>query len=288
MYEKEKDGEEESELRERKDQKEEDGVSSEEEEEEEELLCMEPAGSRYCLLSPCVCLRCPSAPPFEPDVYPACLAAAPDPDLDSGLLNLRQGGSSAGTEAPQRTEPEGLSDPSRPPELQREEGAGGPSLPRDRAPQLGQRAPTAGIYPRIYPRIYPSLSQWDFTGDRQTQAELSRKQETVTWEKDVQLTKNNMNSDLLHHLSVCISAVADQLQTNSSSDLRFILHSVFDHNTNKRQTEENDQERALSRLSVGSCSFCSASKLCRKTTKLCRSCGKVFCCSLPPFHQISV
>ncbi|KAK3595813.1 hypothetical protein CHS0354_014629 [Potamilus streckersoni] len=38
------------------------------------------------------------------------------------------------------------------------------------------------------------------------------------------------SGDLIHRLFVCISGVADQLQTNYASDLRHILKSVFDMN----------------------------------------------------------
>ncbi|ESO90839.1 hypothetical protein LOTGIDRAFT_87572, partial [Lottia gigantea] len=38
------------------------------------------------------------------------------------------------------------------------------------------------------------------------------------------------SSDMIHRLFVCISGVADQLQTNFASDLRNILRAVFDMN----------------------------------------------------------
>ncbi|KFM61952.1 Lateral signaling target protein 2-like protein, partial [Stegodyphus mimosarum] len=44
--------------------------------------------------------------------------------------------------------------------------------------------------------------------------------------------------DLLHKLFVCVSGVADQLQTNYASDLRNILKSVFDMNCSQIQVSE--------------------------------------------------
>lgn len=44
--------------------------------------------------------------------------------------------------------------------------------------------------------------------------------------------------DLLHKLFVCVSGVADQLQTNYASDLRNILKSVFDMNCSQSQIVE--------------------------------------------------
>ncbi|GFY40745.1 lateral signaling target protein 2 homolog [Trichonephila inaurata madagascariensis] len=50
--------------------------------------------------------------------------------------------------------------------------------------------------------------------------------------------------DLLHKLFVCVSGVADQLQTNYASDLRNILKCVFDmncNNENQQETCDNSQ-----------------------------------------------
>ncbi|GIY69056.1 lateral signaling target protein 2 homolog [Caerostris extrusa] len=47
--------------------------------------------------------------------------------------------------------------------------------------------------------------------------------------------------DLLHKLFVCVSGVADQLQTNYASDLRNILKCVFDMNCNHQDTCDNSQ-----------------------------------------------
>nr|XP_042904972.1 lateral signaling target protein 2 homolog isoform X1 [Parasteatoda tepidariorum] len=49
--------------------------------------------------------------------------------------------------------------------------------------------------------------------------------------------------DLLHKLFVCVSGVADQLQTNYASDLRNILKSVFDMNCSQSQQEVCDNSQ---------------------------------------------
>ncbi|KAF8792286.1 lateral signaling target protein 2 homolog isoform X1 [Argiope bruennichi] len=47
--------------------------------------------------------------------------------------------------------------------------------------------------------------------------------------------------DLLHKLFVCVSGVADQLQTNYASDLRNILKCVFDMNCNQQDSCDNSK-----------------------------------------------
>lgn len=55
---------------------------------------------------------------------------------------------------------------------------------------------------------------------------------------------NRSSEDLLHRLFLCVSGVADQLQSTSASDLRNILKSVFQmsaaYNTEEDKIEEND------------------------------------------------
>ncbi|XP_025978401.2 lateral signaling target protein 2 homolog [Dromaius novaehollandiae] len=123
--------------------------------------------------------------------------------------------------------------------------------------------------------------------------------------------------DMLHTLFVCISGVADQLQTNFASDLRSILKTVFKivasqpqpaEETGASQAEEREARAAaaphvpncplcssaaeLHRAGVlpewvpdSSCSQCSA---CRSPFTLlrrrhhCRSCGKIFCSRCSP------
>uniref|UniRef100_G1KEJ7 FYVE-type domain-containing protein n=1 Tax=Anolis carolinensis TaxID=28377 RepID=G1KEJ7_ANOCA len=120
--------------------------------------------------------------------------------------------------------------------------------------------------------------------------------------------------DMIHTLFVCISGVADQLQTNFASDLRAILKSVFKIVTSR--TEElvvTDTGHAQLAQHLPFCFFpgalgppewvpdstCSHCMACRQPFTFlrrrhhCRSCGKIFCsrCSshlapLPHFRQL--
>ncbi|EFX86696.1 hypothetical protein DAPPUDRAFT_312971 [Daphnia pulex] len=54
------------------------------------------------------------------------------------------------------------------------------------------------------------------------------------------------SEDLIHRLFVCISGVADQLQTNFASDLRAILKAVFLINASPFQQETSEEERRSS------------------------------------------
>ncbi|KAL6477865.1 hypothetical protein MHYP_G00137000 [Metynnis hypsauchen] len=124
------------------------------------------------------------------------------------------------------------------------------------------------------------------------------------------------SSDLIHRLFVCISGVADQLQTNYASDLRSILKTLFEVMATK--SEEGDNEKQKKGPSLGSggledCALCqetiSSSELAAKARDgqfedppewvpdevcnsciackapftvirrkhHCRSCGKIFC-----------
>ncbi|KAH0629923.1 hypothetical protein JD844_012414 [Phrynosoma platyrhinos] len=130
--------------------------------------------------------------------------------------------------------------------------------------------------------------------------------------------------DMIHTLFVCISGVADQLQTNFASDLRAILKTVFKIVTSRTeelgvtdtgQTEmcvvptdsqatdcalcANNREDALGPpdwVPDSTCSHCMACRLpftFLRRRHHCRSCGKIFCsrCSshlapLPHFRQL--
>ncbi|KAG2455508.1 LST2 protein, partial [Polypterus senegalus] len=48
------------------------------------------------------------------------------------------------------------------------------------------------------------------------------------------------SSDMIHRLFVCISGVADQLQTNFASDMRLILKSVFEVTASKVEIDDQD------------------------------------------------
>nr|XP_061824870.1 lateral signaling target protein 2 homolog isoform X3 [Nerophis lumbriciformis] len=120
------------------------------------------------------------------------------------------------------------------------------------------------------------------------------------------------SSDLIHRLFVCISGVADQLQTNYASDLRSILKTLFEVMATKCEQGDNTvpvvrsavlEDCALCQETISSselaakareghfedppdwvpdevCSFCIACKAPFTVIRRkhhCRSCGKIFC-----------
>ncbi|KAM7403052.1 hypothetical protein PAMA_003805 [Pampus argenteus] len=125
------------------------------------------------------------------------------------------------------------------------------------------------------------------------------------------------SSDLIHRLFVCISGVADQLQTNYASDLRSILKTLFEVMATKCELGDNDKQKkagpVLRSAVLEDCALCqetiSSSELAAKAREghfedppdwvpdeacssciackapftvirrkhHCRSCGKIFC-----------
>uniref|UniRef100_H3BW55 Lateral signaling target protein 2 homolog n=1 Tax=Tetraodon nigroviridis TaxID=99883 RepID=H3BW55_TETNG len=125
------------------------------------------------------------------------------------------------------------------------------------------------------------------------------------------------SSDLIHRLFVCISGVADQLQTNYASDLRSILKTLFEVMATKIEQGDNDKQKkagpvlrsavledcvlcqeAISSSEVAakaregqfedppdwvpdeacnSCIACKAPFTVIRRKHHCRSCGKIFC-----------
>ncbi|XP_044022477.1 lateral signaling target protein 2 homolog isoform X3 [Siniperca chuatsi] len=125
------------------------------------------------------------------------------------------------------------------------------------------------------------------------------------------------SSDLIHRLFVCISGVADQLQTNYASDLRSILKTLFEVMATKCEQGDNDKQKkagpVLRSAVLEDCALCqetiSSSELAAKAREghfedppdwvpdeacnsciackapftvirrkhHCRSCGKIFC-----------
>ncbi|XP_069008327.1 lateral signaling target protein 2 homolog isoform X1 [Embiotoca jacksoni] len=125
------------------------------------------------------------------------------------------------------------------------------------------------------------------------------------------------SSDLIHRLFVCISGVADQLQTNYASDLRSILKTLFEVMATKCEEGEDDNQKkagpVLRSAVLEDCALCqetiSSSELAAKAREgqfedppdwvpdeacnsciackapftvirrkhHCRSCGKIFC-----------
>ncbi|CAC5405983.1 Lateral signaling target protein 2 homolog,Lateral signaling target protein 2 [Mytilus coruscus] len=77
-----------------------------------------------------------------------------------------------------------------------------------------------------------------YTSDSQDdeEIELAVKAAAVASKKEIR-SRFRSSSDLIHRLFVCISGVADQLQTNYAGDLRNILKSVFDMNSSSEPDE---------------------------------------------------
>ncbi|KAG9338551.1 hypothetical protein JZ751_025609 [Albula glossodonta] len=62
------------------------------------------------------------------------------------------------------------------------------------------------------------------------------------------------SSDLIHRLFVCISGVADQLQTNYASDLRSILKTLFEVMATKPEAENQEkQKKVVADMLTGVC-----------------------------------
>ncbi|XP_021116055.1 lateral signaling target protein 2 homolog isoform X3 [Heterocephalus glaber] len=138
---------------------------------------------------------------------------------------------------------------------------------------------------------------------------------TVTREKI--RSRFHGSHDLIHRLFVCISGVADQLQTNYASDLRSILKTLFEVMATKPETDDEEKlkkvTQSLRSAALEDCALCqetlSSSELAAKTRDgdfedppewvpdeacgfctackapftvirrkhHCRSCGKIFC-----------
>ncbi|KAM4854843.1 lateral signaling target protein 2 homolog isoform 1-T1 [Thomomys bottae] len=79
--------------------------------------------------------------------------------------------------------------------------------------------------------------------------------------------------DLIHRLFVCISGVADQLQTNYASDLRSILKTLFEVMATKPETDDKEKlkkvTQSLRNAALEDCALCqkplSSSELAAKT-----------------------
>ncbi|XP_069488223.1 lateral signaling target protein 2 homolog isoform X2 [Ambystoma mexicanum] len=68
------------------------------------------------------------------------------------------------------------------------------------------------------------------------------------------------SSDLIHRLFVCISGVADQLQTNYASDLRSILKTLFEVMATKPETEDKEKQKKVNQglrsAALEDCALC--------------------------------
>nr|XP_031361934.1 lateral signaling target protein 2 homolog [Lonchura striata domestica] len=103
-------------------------------------------------------------------------------------------------------------------------------------------------------------------------------------------SRYSSTKDMLHTLFVCISGVADQLQTNFASDMRSILKTVFKIVCSQAEPSEEQSYSTGARhlpewVPDSTCSQCSA---CRSPFTLlrrrhhCRCCGKIFCARCSP------
>ncbi|GAA6108794.1 lateral signaling target protein 2 homolog [Tachysurus ichikawai] len=70
------------------------------------------------------------------------------------------------------------------------------------------------------------------------------------------------SSDLIHRLFVCISGVADQLQTNYASDLRSILKTLFEVMATKSEQGDNEKQKKAPRIGSAGLEDCA---LCQET-----------------------
>ncbi|KAJ8015183.1 hypothetical protein DPEC_G00023490 [Dallia pectoralis] len=271
----------------------------------------------HCKLSPCVCFQCSGASQLEPDDNNrSCLTPAQDT-----CLHL----------CPPLSVIRGPAEQARSP---REQGKDRGHVLYPQNSSLWARGEQAeGVPLSVVNTTMPSRRN---SGDgkvehravktKYTLSKTSSNNREVMDHPDIQLACHNIRSrfnssrDLLHRLFVCISGVADQLQSNYSSELRTILKKLFEITTTKTDPVEEDKQR---KASVGlrdmavddcalcmewlssslpmeqdvhceelpawvpdeSCSFCTACNapftIIRKKHH-CRSCGKIFCSRCSP------
>ncbi|KAK6298222.1 hypothetical protein J4Q44_G00312770 [Coregonus suidteri] len=281
----------------------------------------------YCQLSPCICLQCPSLLLFPPDhdTYGCLTPQTQGPAQDTGLPFCSPFSAVRGP-AEKAVGP-------------REQGKErshvlGPWFPSLRARGQQREGVPASV-------AYPSLTHCRTNGDGKAEQRVVEAEpeeytlsqfSSVSYQPssnnmegmehpDIQLACHNIRSrfnssgDLLHRLFVCISGVADQLQSNYSSDLRTILKTLFQIMTTKTVLAEEDKQRkaslGLSNMALEDCALCmewlSSSPLIEQDVQCeelpawvpdeacsvctacnapftvirkkhhCRSCGKIFC-----------
>ncbi|XP_019901420.2 lateral signaling target protein 2 homolog [Esox lucius] len=281
----------------------------------------------FCKLSPCICFQCPSASPFEPDNTHSCLTpqsqvpaqdtcrhCSPPISVIGGLAEKAFSPREQGKERGHVLCPQNSS------LWARGEQSEGVPLSVTNHPMPVRRISGDG---EAEHRVVKTDSE--YTLSHSSYLINSNNMELIN-HPDIQLACHNIRSrfnssgDLLHRLFVCISGVADQLQSNYSSELRTILKKLFEIMTTKTVLVKEDKQR---KASVGlndmaiedcalcmewlssslpmeqdvqceelpawvpdeACSFCTACNapftIIRKKHH-CRSCGKIFCSRCSP------
>ncbi|XP_051692633.1 lateral signaling target protein 2 homolog isoform X1 [Oryctolagus cuniculus] len=190
---------------------------------------------------------------------------------------------------------------------QEPEAAGPPSQPGETAPEEGQ--PLSGSSDSAA-ASRPSDQTVPEAAPTATPATPAATREKIR-------SRFHGSHDLIHRLFVCISGVADQLQTNYASDLRSILKTLFEVMATKPEADDKEKlkkvTQTLRSAALEDCALCqetlSSSELAAKTCDgdfedppewvpdeacgfctackapftvirrkhHCRSCGKIFC-----------
>ncbi|CAK6433350.1 unnamed protein product [Pipistrellus nathusii] len=181
----------------------------------------------------------------------------------------------------------------------------------------GQQEPEAGQLDDGQPSLSRSLSGPRGCLAGACSADKAGPEAAPVATREKMRSRFHSSHDLIHRLFVCISGVADQLQTNYASDLRSILKTLFEVMATKPEMDDKDKLRKVTQTLRGAaledCALCqetlSSSELVAKTRDgdledppewvpdeacslctackapftvirrkhHCRSCGKIFC-----------
>uniref|UniRef100_A0A3B4H2R0 Lateral signaling target protein 2 homolog n=1 Tax=Pundamilia nyererei TaxID=303518 RepID=A0A3B4H2R0_9CICH len=192
--------------------------------------------------------------------------------------------------------------------------------PLEEAPGLGHQAQdcSSSVRNGASPCNHHSLTPSSGTSEDPDQQEIQLAvQVAKAAARNKIRSRFHSSSDLIHRLFVCISGVADQLQTNYASDLRSILKTLFEVMATKCEEGDNDKQKkagpVMRSAVLEDCALCqetiSSSELAAKAREgqfedppdwvpdeacnsciackapftvirrkhHCRSCGKIFC-----------